>query len=344
VLYAFLDTTALHKAYQLQGSQWESISQAVDMGVARVVVCDVSLLELQRQIGPDAREVDKRLQAASADAARFGVEISTPPIDVDPAAWRTEFEQLLGARGIELLRHAEPPHALVLERDLAGRPPFKSTGEGYRDALIWITFIEWLEDIDADQSDSVMFVSGNTTQFASGKEGIALRDELREEAAAVTSATVQLAPKRSDLVDLARELSRQARELAREESSVPAAEPMPSTSALVEDRVREAVSRLDGAEFDVLGSIELDGIPLEFEVELPQVSEASIESAEPLEGRVDASHVDTFNETTSLTSLFTPVEAISLLQTFQAIGETFRAQRCWQSPRQQKSSLSPAGP
>lgn len=120
----------------LRGAQWDSVAQSIRFGVARVAVADITVMELQRQAVDEAREIDKRLKAAAEDASRFGVDVTVPAIAVRPSDWRSEFEQRLESRGIDVAPHGEPSHTAILQRDLRGLPPFKPSGEEYRNALI----------------------------------------------------------------------------------------------------------------------------------------------------------------------------------------------------------------
>lgn len=155
MLFAFLDTTALHRAYTLRGTQWDSVEQAITLGLARVVTSDISVAEIVRQVGPEARELNNRLSAAARDAALFGVDLTPGAVPESEERWNTAFRKALEERGIMINSHARPPHSEILARDLSTMPPFKKSGEGYRDTLIWLTFLEWLSACKPGEGDLV---------------------------------------------------------------------------------------------------------------------------------------------------------------------------------------------
>jgi hypothetical protein len=292
VLYAFLDTTALHRAYLLRGPQWDSVAQAILFGVAKVAVSDVTLLELRRQAVDDARDVEKRLKALAEDVSRFGRELQLPDLAVRPSDWLTEFKSRLQSRGIEVAHLAEPSHADIVDRDLRRLPPFKPSGEGYRDALIWLTFLEWMRALEPTPDDTVLFVSNNTRQFArQGSEE--LSPVLRKEARDSGFENVELVADRLRFVTLIRELSREASQAS-----------MPDTPTLgeeaIEREVRSKIEQLAGAQFEIMGRLELNGVPVTNEFDLPDAFETSVVWAEPIGGIVDTFAVDSFDETTEL--------------------------------------------
>jgi hypothetical protein len=65
-------------------------------------------------------------------------------------------------------------HGELVARSITGMKPFRSSGVGYRDALIWLTVLAEAED------DDVVFVSSNTNDFA---EDGALHPDLKSEVA-----------------------------------------------------------------------------------------------------------------------------------------------------------------
>ncbi|PKQ35393.1 MAG: hypothetical protein CVT61_06215 [Actinobacteria bacterium HGW-Actinobacteria-11] len=300
MLIAFLDTTALHKSYLLAGAQWDSVEHAVSQGTLRVAVADVSVEEIARQASSDAREVTKKLRAAIRDGHRFGVHLPFADIPDDAATWKATFERNLASRGITVVPHAQPLHRDVLRRDLESAAPFKSNGEGYRDTLIWLTFLAWVQRLAPEADDVIVFVSDNTTQFSADR-GETLHPSLVAEVRAITDATVRLVPKRSDFVE-------SAREHAKAGAAVRNSLSRPAISSLVEEAATVAANRLWGSEFDILGRLELEGVGVATEIVLPDVSEASIDWVEPLLDRIEATHVDTFDEVTELWSA--TVEAV----------------------------------
>jgi hypothetical protein len=301
--YAFLDTTALHKAYQLRGANWDSIQSAVSLGVARVATSTVTLLELDRQAGADAEAVKKQLEDAARALERFGGSLAVPGVPFDSLLWRSDFEARLGARGIEITSRANPTHDVVLGRDLGRQPPFKPSGEGYRDTLLWLSFLEWAASLGIAEGDSLYFVSANSTQFAEGgKKDGTLAKALVEECRTRTGFDATLLDNPQAFADIVRPAA-----LAIKAKPSPAV-PSGSQRLAIQTVVALAETYVD-ADVELSTPMTFQGISVDAAVPLPQIDNGSVQAIEVLSDRVDAQLVDTFDDTTEIWSV--TVDAIA---------------------------------
>lgn len=168
MIYFFLDTTALHNSWRLDGPSWDSVRDAVELGIARVATSTITVAELERQAQQDAIEVSSDYERVARALRRHHVDIEATTVAFDAARWRASFRNRLQHRHVDVVTRASPSHDVLLQRDLARLPPFKESGEGYRDALIWHTFLQWITDAKLTGEDELYFVTGNTRQFADG--------------------------------------------------------------------------------------------------------------------------------------------------------------------------------
>lgn len=129
-----------------------------------VAVSEVTVGELSRQVAEKTAKYNelvgdygRQLRAHLPDLALHG--------EIEASSFEAEFRQRLLGAGVQILQLPHVTHAALLARDLSGRRPFKRIGTGYRDALIWMTFVEWLQR-DAIERTDAFFVSGNSKDFA----------------------------------------------------------------------------------------------------------------------------------------------------------------------------------
>lgn len=289
VLYAFLDTTVLHKANLLRGPEWDSIKNALDAGIARVAISQVTVAELHRQTKKDTDSLAKKLLPLIDEAERLEFEFVVPPIDIHPE-WRDRFGARAVDLGIEIVPLPSMPHESILERDLAELAPFKSSGEGYRDTLIWVSFLDWLSDVSPDAADQVFFVTDNTTQFAHerSRETTELVANLHREAQDSAHSGASLLRSRKDLVAEIRL----------------AATPDPSVDHSNEDIAVSAalakVGELAGVSVEFDGGVELDGHRMDSRGDLAPITEAAIEEMVANASSAEAYVVDVFDEVTEI--------------------------------------------
>ncbi|GAB2681983.1 hypothetical protein GCM10027088_72920 [Nocardia goodfellowii] len=79
---------------------------------------------------------------------------------------RQQFRERLASMGFGTSPIPAPPHELIVEWSLRSHPPFDDTDKGYRDALIWWTFIEIAK---ADRGRCVVFVSNDNDCLTKGE-------------------------------------------------------------------------------------------------------------------------------------------------------------------------------
>ncbi|WP_426321869.1 PIN domain-containing protein [Microbacterium sp. E-13] len=287
MLYAFLDTTALHKSYALSGSQWSVIESGIEQGALRVAISDVTVMELERQAMREVADANALLKTASSVAQRVNASFNGEPIDLPASLWRLKFGARLRQVGIDVIPHPNVPHAQLLGRDLAGMPPFKANGEGYRDTLIWMTFMSWLAQLRAQPSDVVIFVSGNTRQFAESNGRLA--EALAKESSA--HATVVFANGREAIVEQVRLLLKKpVAELASSQAS---------TADIAENAAGYALISLT-APLENVDGLRMGDVRVEVDEAMPSLREVSIDWIDGENALVDANLIEALSGTTEL--------------------------------------------
>jgi predicted nucleic acid-binding protein len=141
-----------------------------------------------------------------------------PEIDVDHLTdeFRQHFETELTRHGVEIVEHDTVEHAEIVARDLAQRKPFDESGRGYRDTLIWHVVKNVAEE-------SVIFVTGNTKDFADPDDESRLHPDLAEEVShpfGLTSTTLA-----GSIPDVAKQLGQLRDDLREEVLAAVEAEP-----------------------------------------------------------------------------------------------------------------------
>ena len=104
-----------------------------------------------------------RLASLGVDEAAIEVPKPLPEIEVDPRTFLIETLERIESLGGQILPVPSVSIEDVLERDLASRKPFSSSGKGFRDTLVWETIKRYLADL-GDQ-DVVYFVTNNTEDY-----------------------------------------------------------------------------------------------------------------------------------------------------------------------------------
>lgn len=162
----FLDTTEFSANSSLESAGWDSLQAAVTSGLAVVAVSEVTVRELTRQIVKKADDepaaIEKSIAALAAHSIEARLNFPLADDDVEGA-----LRGRLARRKAQVLPLPEVSHDELIGRDLAIRKPFDKDGKGYRDALIWHTFVRWVrQSLAAAGATEIYFVSRNVRDFA----------------------------------------------------------------------------------------------------------------------------------------------------------------------------------
>jgi hypothetical protein len=159
-----LDSSILCADFRLEGGPFQTFFQ----GLARIgASCHLPETVLDEVIAGQRRQLEEikqklgRLQGKWMQLA--GCPLSLITATTFPA--RPDYAEYLRARlkerEVEILPYPEVPHKILVERALARRRPFKESGSGYRDALIWHSTLALI----GGEAEHVCLVTANTKDF-----------------------------------------------------------------------------------------------------------------------------------------------------------------------------------
>jgi predicted nucleic acid-binding protein len=163
---AIFDTSVLHDDLPMSGLRSRVLLDQARRQRFELVVPEVVVLEISNKARERIEQATNKLAAASASLAKLEVPPGLPI--VNPQALTILFvrqlrDRITNASG-RIPEIPNPEHASLVERSIRGTKPFRTSGVGYRDALIWLTVVN-----EAD-GDTVAFVSANTSDFANEDE------------------------------------------------------------------------------------------------------------------------------------------------------------------------------
>jgi UDP-N-acetylglucosamine transferase subunit ALG13 len=178
-VHVVVDTTELVRVPLLDAAGWKELLSRCRRGHVQVLVPEVVVREASRQYGNRVRGDLAQAQKPVSKLRDLGFE-NTPDLqstasqaDALAASYRSQIEGRLQNVGALVLPIPGVSHSDILDRDSEVRKPFRQSGKGYRDALIWETILEYSERCDEDST--IYFVTDNTSDFcAPGDASLAL--------------------------------------------------------------------------------------------------------------------------------------------------------------------------
>lgn len=154
VRYAIFDTNAFTAAPWLGANAWRDVLDAIDIGTLTAAVPRVCLIELDRQATVALTKLSTTLTQWTGQPL---------PSDVPVAST----QPLLSKFAIVDLPNIA--HEQLLVRSAARGKPFDANGNGYQDALVWQSVIDWAETLPA--GSHLTFVTDDTHDFPTTDDG-----------------------------------------------------------------------------------------------------------------------------------------------------------------------------
>jgi predicted nucleic acid-binding protein len=269
-ILAFLDTTEWSDDSSMRRPAWDSLRSATFKKRLSIAVSEVTIMELVRQAH---EKVAKHNEAAAEARRKLALHLATVPT-ADPAIaapYEGELRKRLEFAQVRVVPVPAISHEELLDRDLGSRKPFVRSGKGYRDALIWHGFVEWVRRESRGFSGPIYFVSTNRTDFGGEKLGQLHDDLLVDLPEGIEVAYLE---RLTDLVDIVR---RSGSDVAMDFS----------------ERAPRAAELAGIGKFQDLVGFPLDDLPIEEPyIEFPPLERGVVEAVEVVVDDVDSELVD----------------------------------------------------
>lgn len=311
-IHVIVDTTELYRTPLLDAAGWKELLARSRRGEVRLCVPEVVLREASRhyreRIGGDLMQAQKAL-AKLRDlgfAETPDLQATEPQVTSLAEAYRPQLERLLSQASAYVLPLPSVSHEELLDRDLEIRKPFRQSGKGYRDALIWEAILEYA-DTCHDES-TFYFVTSNTSDYCDSGESKLARVLQHEFEARSPNVSIVRTESVAELInDTLREYFGQHDERYAE---MDAALAEPTLAETIGDAVVAASERLVGeAVSDLQDNVQrVFGALLFDDVTPPEATEVTVTAVEPSPDSVDFSIYDQYEGDT--VALHACVEAI----------------------------------
>lgn len=168
-MYIVLDSNIIIGAGYGNSAQFRLLLDTLDALQNTLCVPKVVLEEVVAHFG---RTYDRDYQKAAAGidklSALLGKALPSPVGVIDKMSetisLRTRLEKQFESEYCAILDYPDTPHEDLARRATTRRKPYKPSGEGYRDSLIWETTLSLATNVDAQ----VVLLSENTKDFGDG--------------------------------------------------------------------------------------------------------------------------------------------------------------------------------
>jgi hypothetical protein len=180
-----VDTNALYPHLAMRGP-FRLLLRAAARGDFVLVVPEIVVQETLKQFRLHYETEAAKHAGVIRSLRRFPIaglpNGDLPEPDVAVVEYEAELRRRLHDVGARIVGPPDVGHEEVLERAIARRRPFKESGEGYQDTLIWLTVLEEIGQIDVEDltPGMIALVSGDNAAFWEGaRETAGLGADLR---------------------------------------------------------------------------------------------------------------------------------------------------------------------
>ena len=163
------DTNIVHKDFFLRNAQIISLCETakkcgIQVWIPQVVVDEI-ITHYKEKIGEARSDLQKAKYSLAFFYPNEGIKdyFTSEKEALLLDDYRSAFLERLSELGIRIIPYPQIPHEVLVRRDLARKKPFQSNGKGYRDALIWESVYNIIEN-NGNMPDLV-FINKNTKDF-----------------------------------------------------------------------------------------------------------------------------------------------------------------------------------
>lgn len=164
-----IDTNIIHGDFYLKDAQIISLCEtAIKCGI-EVLIPQVVIDEFVNQYREKLNKAQQEFEKAKNSLTLFYPEDSIPDLFAPDKIskllnnYKLELEKRLDELQIKSIPYPQISHKELVKRDLARKKPFQPSGKGYRDALIWESVCNKIEN-NGNEPDLV-FINENTNDF-----------------------------------------------------------------------------------------------------------------------------------------------------------------------------------
>lgn len=161
--YVIVDTICLMRDYLLIEANMQTFLRGCQRCHITVFFPDVVIDELVGNYTKDITRLTNEHRSITLKLQRIGIRVETLDFDVkkQTESYRNHIRQMMEHYGVTLIPYPKVSAKTLVEASYSGRKPFKESGEGFKDFLVF----ESLRSVAAQQRGEGWFVTANNKDF-----------------------------------------------------------------------------------------------------------------------------------------------------------------------------------
>ncbi|OWF90997.1 hypothetical protein B4916_12025 [Yersinia intermedia] len=181
-LKILIDTNIFHNSYYIKSIDLRLILSFINNEEHELLLSDIVLKEVEKHFIDGYTSARDKLSSALNEYNRFfplgdetkveHLEGFTENDDRNPVKYnfQRQLNKYIDPNKIVIVNSDKVSHNSICNKAFYNKKPFKKDGSGYKDSLIWFSFLEYLADNEIDEE--VAFVSNNWKDFSADDKGV----------------------------------------------------------------------------------------------------------------------------------------------------------------------------
>ena len=170
LMHVFLDTNVFFNNWYLTNLNFKLLFHYLANENSSLLLSDVVVKEVNNKRNQQAFELSSELKTKTKKLNFLNPTHAQLPKELTEIQ-HYDFRDVIGCRveDIEEIPFENIKHNDVIDRALKSIKPFTASEKGYRDTLIWLSFLEYLKSNSYGPNDKIAFITENNTDFFQNK-------------------------------------------------------------------------------------------------------------------------------------------------------------------------------
>ncbi|WP_346397829.1 PIN domain-containing protein [Pseudomonas syringae] len=177
-MWVVLDTNIYFNQWLLEGANFRVFRNFCNNTGAKLLLPEIVRQEVQNKYDGELSQARTELERLATKFGKLGVE--GLPSSVSGEEY--DFGQLVREqyRSVSMVEYSSVSHDQLVHKALTPKLPFREKEKGYRDALLWLSILDYVKASDFE--GPIHFINANSKDFYSSKSGdVTLHDDLKED-------------------------------------------------------------------------------------------------------------------------------------------------------------------
>lgn len=162
-MIVFIDTNIIYNNWHLNNANFKYLLNYLENTKSKLIISDIVCDEVDNKFRTEIQNLKKQFNEAIKRSK--SLLNNSPEIDLNILEPNYSVKELFSSKtkNVIFLEYDNIPNSLIVDRAIKRIKPFQDKEKGFRDTLIWLSFIEYLKANNIEED--VAFINNNSNDF-----------------------------------------------------------------------------------------------------------------------------------------------------------------------------------